>query len=365
MQLQTDIVYLVGNNAAGKSNFLDALRFIRDIAKPVNGGLRTALDDRGGLSKVRSLHAHGNKKGGGTDLAIRLELTDGAHNWTYELAVNYPRDGSREYPIISKEEVFLDGKEIIRRPYNYELDDRPQLAVTYLEQASKNKDFRPISQFLQGITYVHLVPQLVKFGTAIAGRLLPDDPFGQSFLKRISDCPEKTRTNRLTKIANSLTAIVPGLEKLNFFRDAEGRPHIEMMFRHFRAHPARQLEDQLSDGSLRLISILWLLMEKRDAPLLLEEPELSLNEAIVSKLHQLFVGATKGKNSKQVIVTTHSYALLSNPGIPGESLFQVIPSEKGSKIQSLDDRQLSAVRSGIPPADVVRDTSSQFELEIG
>ena len=33
--------FLVGPNAAGKSNFLDALRFLRDLAKP-GGGLQKA-----------------------------------------------------------------------------------------------------------------------------------------------------------------------------------------------------------------------------------------------------------------------------------------------------------------------------------
>ena len=45
-------VFLVGPNASGKSNFLDAIRFLRDVAK-AGGGLQPALAGRGGLSKVR------------------------------------------------------------------------------------------------------------------------------------------------------------------------------------------------------------------------------------------------------------------------------------------------------------------------
>src|SRR6185312_17044563 len=74
--------FLVGPNASGKSNFLDALRFLRDIAKP-GGGLQTAIQDRGGLSKIRCLAARQNPT-----VALRLELSaepGGKPDWVYEL----------------------------------------------------------------------------------------------------------------------------------------------------------------------------------------------------------------------------------------------------------------------------------------
>ena len=44
----------VGPNACGKSNFLEVFRFLKDIAKP-GGGLQSAVNRRGGLSKIRCL----------------------------------------------------------------------------------------------------------------------------------------------------------------------------------------------------------------------------------------------------------------------------------------------------------------------
>jgi predicted ATPase len=49
--------FLVGPNASGKSNFLDAFRFLRDIAKSEGGGLQKAVSERGGISKIRCLAA--------------------------------------------------------------------------------------------------------------------------------------------------------------------------------------------------------------------------------------------------------------------------------------------------------------------
>ena len=47
-------VFLLGPNASGKSNVLDALRFLRDTA---DQGLQAAISSRGGMGAIRSFHA--------------------------------------------------------------------------------------------------------------------------------------------------------------------------------------------------------------------------------------------------------------------------------------------------------------------
>ena len=49
VQLQP-LTFLVGRNGSGKSNFLDALRFVADA---LNSSLGHALRDRGGINDVR------------------------------------------------------------------------------------------------------------------------------------------------------------------------------------------------------------------------------------------------------------------------------------------------------------------------
>ena len=51
-------VFIVGPNASGKSNFLDAFRFLRDLVLE-GGGLAKAVAHRDGLPKICSLFARG------------------------------------------------------------------------------------------------------------------------------------------------------------------------------------------------------------------------------------------------------------------------------------------------------------------
>ena len=48
-------MFIVGPNAIGKSNLLDVFRFLREVAAE-GGGLATAVKNRRGISRLRSLH---------------------------------------------------------------------------------------------------------------------------------------------------------------------------------------------------------------------------------------------------------------------------------------------------------------------
>jgi predicted ATPase len=76
---------------------------------------------------------------------------------------------------------------------------------------------------------------------------------------------------------------IPQFKNLTDTKDVMGVPHLEAIYEHWRHGARKQREDQFPDGTFRLIGLLWSLLET-DSLLLLEEPELSLNSAIVSNL---------------------------------------------------------------------------------
>lgn len=134
-------------------------------------------------------------------------------------------------------------------------------------------------------------------------------------------------------------------------KDEMGVPHLEAVYEHWRPNAGKQREDQFSDGTLRLIGLLWSLLET-DSLLLLEEPELSLNSGIVSKLPSLIYRLQRPKK-RQVILSTHSADLLSDKGIGGEEVLFMTPTPEGTQVEpasSIDEIQ-SLLEGGLSIAD--------------
>lgn len=351
-----DSVYILGPNASGKSNFLDAIRFLRDVSKHRGGGLQDAIDRRGGVGKIRCLHARND-----TEILIEADVVDenGKLVWKYELGFNIPPKGKRDARVTKERVTSFDDsgsqKVLINRPGKIESSDELLLRETHIEQISANAKFRELADFFSGATYVHLVPQLLKFGDQIGGRVVDDDPFGQEFMHRIARTPPRTRDARLRRIETALRTIVPQLEDLKFLKDeVTGYPHLEIKFKHHRPRGAKQREDQFSDGTLRLMSILWLLQERGDAPLLLEEPELSLNEEIVAQLPRVMASVkSRSRSGRQFFITTHSQALLSNSGIDPSGIVVLLPSDDGSSMRTISSDEKMALKAGLSVAEAV------------
>ena len=330
-----DRVFLVGPNASGKSNFLDAFRFLRDIAK-AGGGLQKAVSDRGGLSKIRCLAARRYP-----DVGIEVPLSsspDNGSKWRYAIGIKQETSGHRR-PYLAYEKVWKDGNAILSRPDDADMSDKERLTQTHLEQINANIDFREVSRFLESVSYLHVVPQLIRHPRAFTGPGLPGDPFGRSLLERIGKTNDRTKKSRLKKIEKALRIAVPQLKELSYIVDtAEGGiPHLEAVYDHWRPQGAKQRETEFSDGTLRLVGLLWSLLE-REAPLLLEEPELSLNAAIVRKLPRLVYRLTR-KTKRQVLISTHSADLLSDKGIGDEEVLLLIPDSEGTKIQQVSENK--------------------------
>ena len=343
--------FIVGPNASGKSNLLDVFRFLRDIAKPEGGGLQKAVKDRGGISKIRNLAARRDP-----EIAIEVHLADASGEppgWRYALGLRQETRGYRQ-PYVTHERVWKKGQQILNRPDAEEEKDRDRLTQTFLEQINANGDFREVVRFFQAVTYLHVVPQLLRFADSIQGHIVEDDPFGQGLLERLAKTNERTRRARLSKIEKVLKVAVPQLEQLQFIRDpVTGRPHLQALYSHWRPQAGLQREDQFSDGTLRLIGFLWSLAES-DSLLLLEEPELSLNAAIVSQLAPL-VFQTQRNRRRQVLVSTHSDALLTEQGIDGREVLLLTAAKEGTevKVAADIDEVRALLESGLTVGEVV------------
>lgn len=346
--------YVLGANASGKSNFLDVFRFMRTLAQSEGGGLQKAVKDRGGLRKIRSLHARQDPK-----VLIELELIDDVGeepvSWRYVLELKTEGKGLQRV-MVAKELVERDGRELVRRPDREDERDTERLTQTHLEQISSNSSFRELAEFFSSTTYLHLVPQLLKHGDEIGARIPESDPFGQGLMQRIAMTPKKTRDARLRRIQQALAKAVPLFSELRFEQDEiTGLWHLEANYVHWRVNGAWQREDQFSDGTLRLIGLLWALQEG-DGILLLEEPELSLNDGIVAHIplliDRVIRDLKKRRSARQVVISTHSETLLGQV-LDDAQMLLIEPGDNGSTVRSPNELELDQTRHGLTPAEVL------------
>lgn len=328
-------VFLVGPNAAGKSNFLDVFRFLHDIVS-VGGGLEEAVRKRLGISKIRSLSARRFP-----DVVIRVDLGDGGEQaWTYELAVG---NDSRQRPKIKRESVAQNGNVLLRRPDDEDKADPERLTQTYLQQVNVNKTFRPVADAFAAVHYLHVVPQLVREPDRSAGRT--KDPYGGDFLEQVASTRDQTLKARLKHISAALRVAVPQLSGLELTRDTRGTPHLRGRYEHWRPQGAWQTEDQFSDGTLRLLGLLWAIVEDGGA-LLLEEPELSLHPEVVRFLPQLFARMQR-RSGRQILTSTHSTDLLRDEGIGLDEVLLLIPTPEGTRVRAANTfREVRDLLSG-------------------
>ena len=342
--------FLVGANASGKSNLLDVFRFLRDVASP-GGGFDEAVRDRGGVSLIRSLAAS-------RDPSVEVRVNVGRDNdddgvndeWEYLLRFRQENRGRRS-TYIEEEKVWHREKLVFARPDEDDEKDPARLTQTYLEQVTANVEFRELAEFFASVSYLHVVPQSIRSAGVLPSR--EDDQYGSDLIERIARTSTRTRAAWLRRIRDALQVAVPQLIDLELVKDERGVPHLRAKYNNWRARGAWQGEREFSDGTLRLLGLLWSMLEQ-GGPLLLEEPEISLHPGVVEHLSQM-LARMQLRTGRQAIISTHSPDLLRDSGIGLHEVLVLEPEEDGTRVQRVIDMPdlRALVEGGIPLGDVV------------
>lgn len=358
-------VFIVGANASGKSNFLDVFRFMRDIVKQA-GGLQYAVEERGGVPKIRCLAAR-NEADISIDISIGESNGTSEEAWRYFLAFKHTGGGiQKNQAIVLTEKVWKDGVVIFDR--STKSDDSETRKFTYLEQVHSNADFRDIYKFFQDVQYLHVVPQLVRDSDTYFLASGKEDFFGRNLLDRMSVLNASTRNAYLKRINEVLQIAVPQLSELSFVDkkdDPKGTPHLEARYIHWRPKGAKHSEHQFSDGTLRLIGFMWALLDGSET-ILLEEPELYLHAEIVKQLPEFIHKMQRRKGRvRQVILTTHSYDLLNTHTISADEILVLKPTQEGTEIHKASDIEevRNYLEAGFSPAEAVNPITAPTEIK--
>lgn len=332
--------FLVGANASGKSNLLDVFRFLRDVA---SGGFERAVWSRGGVSRIRSLAA--SRK---PSVEIQVAVGDDADEWEYLL--RFGQDG-KDNPVVEAEQVRHKGKSILNRPNAADRADKELLTQTHLQQIAANGKFRDLADFFSSVSYLHVVPQSIRETGVLPARA--NDQYGSDLIERIANTHAQTRKARLGRIREALKVAVPQLIGLELEKDTAGVPHLWGKYENWRARGVWQNEQDFSDGTLRLLGLLWSTLEP-GGPLLLEEPEISLHPGIIEYVPQM-LARMQLRTGRQTLISTHSPELLRDEGIGLDEVLILEPGGKGSGVRMAADTPelCGMVAGGIPLGDVV------------
>nr|VFJ95981.1 MAG: Predicted ATPase [Candidatus Kentron sp. LFY] len=339
------LTYLVGLNGSGKSNFLDALHFVRDA---LAGSLDNALNERGGISEVRR-RSGGHPTHFGIRLEFRIQNKKPGH---YTFKVGALPEGGYE---VQMEECTIGGEgkgPFFRVERGNVVKSSEETFPTVmadrlaLVNASGLPTFRPVFDALKSMNLYNLNPKLIReYQKPQDGRFLKSA--GENITSVLGHL-KRTAPESIQIIHEYLQVVVP------MIRGVERK----------RIGPWETLEFQegvvgtqdswqfyawnMSDGTLRALGILTALFQgNRDyAPSLIgiEEPETALHPGASGALREALQRASR---KTQVIVTSHSPDLLDDMDLLTEVLLAVVSGDGDTRFAPLDETSKSILRDGL------------------
>lgn len=347
------LTVLVGRNGAGKSSFVDALKFVRDA---LQFGLENAVNSRGGFSSIRR---YGAPESENVEIAISVESLE--FTGRYELSLS-----SRE------ERIYINKEKAIHRTYGFFEDDPPQGEIVNeieFERSGQDWTSKPsqkiylfadisiaedahlLNSSSLALPAIMLINEFVELRRAIDGdfhnlfpntlrepqkrveiRVFSDD--ADNFLSILRNLVQNEEAKR--EIVNALSHAVEGVNDIRV-RGLGSYLIGELRHRDLKDAPWFDFARE-SDGTLRMLGLLTALYQTPSfterGVLALEEPEDALHPGALAILADEIKAAS---HRRQVLITTQSPDLIAR--FPAADLRVVERREGVTHIAPLDETQ--------------------------
>lgn len=363
------LTVLVGRNGAGKSNFLDALRFVADAMRK---SLAEAIKSRGSINEVCSRREE-NPKGFEIELEVEISSHSRANygfgvrtKGVYGFEVEWER-----FEIGIKDAIYFTFDRSFSR-ISIE-DHKNQVAIVPLVFSSDSLFFNKYNAskfsaltatriFLDGTCFYDFnVPMMKEPRTYDAGEILQNNGANiASVFGRI----ERERPEVKNRIIEYLSAIVPGVTDIK--RMSLG-PYETLEFTQQESgsdSPAVFYPLNMSDGTLRAFGALVAVAQlaEGNVPVSLvgiEEPEAALHPAaagaLMDALHEAAVHT-------QIVVTTHSPDLLDRLDFETDRILVVESRNGETRIGPIDNASRKAIKEHLfSPGELLR--MDQLEID--
>ncbi len=346
----SDLNVIVGQNSAGKSNFVSIFQFLRDIATV---GLGNAISLQGGIEYLLNFK---NSSEGHVEIEIQLDSKQG-------ISVNRPQplrlsDLSYKlqlYPFKKKKGIQKYIEEVSLKTSVAKGDASETGIVKFLSENGKirsegdeeimkqilpfsssfsrsfNKDMGSLMQlpplsFFLGLGIGTLIqvydfdPKLSKKAIPITGKaeLEPDGSNTALVLRKMLAKPDERK-----KFIHYLKVCLPFVKDVSI----ENQVDKSFIFKMLETYNSKTdiPAPLISDGTIEIVSIIYSLFFERNQLIVMEEPERNIHPRLISSLMNLIKEASQ---AKQIIITTHSPEMIKYVDL--ENLYIIDRDENGA-----------------------------------
>lgn len=370
VDLHPNVTVIVGPNSVGKSNFVDAMRFLRDACADE---LDHAMVSRGGITRIRQQTPGGRPfniafsvrtkqyfvDDTPEDASYELEITNikgGEFKVEREKATSFIDDyfpgdseqGERWNAISNsfsrdREGVVLDLSFPKPTSSNFKYDDRLVLGTGAPDHFGLPFGYQ-LDQYFASWRFTTLYPTTLRdLKTPDSENSLREDGSNWATIVRASRKTAKGRQN-LERINEMMRQVLPDFQDVSVSTVGSylvpkfkfGDPETKLGQREF--DPV-----QLSDGTLRIYGLLLSLYQMPPPTVLvIEEPEQTVHPGVLAMLAEAFKEVSE---QTQIIVTTHSPQLVDQ--FDPENIRVVTMTNGETKISPIKKSQQDAVQRGL------------------
>lgn len=333
---------LVGRNGTGKSNFIEALEFVKNC---LFYSIEFAFMEKGGIDAVRRRSA-----GHPTNIEITLILElpdDTSAYYSFKISAKFDKGFT-----VSHEHCRVKG---LFKEHEFETKDgkfikeitgiRPKVSSDrlMLYAASSLDEYRPIFDFLTSMRFYSIIPdRLREVQKPDRGDyyLNHDGRNAASILKRLQR--DENLSWQYERLCNLLSKVVQGLKKV----ESHSLGQVERI--QFKQdvgtkHPWFFEALNMSDGTLRILGLLLAVYQPGiHTVLAIEEPEATVHPGIAEMIIEVLMDAS---NDRQIIITTHSPDILDYKYIQDSQIRLVTLKNFSTIIAPLSPSNREAIRT--------------------
>jgi predicted ATPase len=340
-----DLTVLVGPNGSGKSNFLDALRFVRDV---LSANLDWALQQRGGFSNILSKMSENHAD---VEIMMNLSLTGQQTEYGFTFGID-----QQQGPVI-KHEICRFGQfgyDVIFGKNN-SVSSNPPLPFTpdFITSLPKvligtrwGLAFTGLWAPLHGfLTDLHVYSALPTDTLRNAQNQLPHARLqedGSNLASTLRDFLNDENNSFRANLFEDFSNIIPGVDTARPISVEQLGNKLLVMVNHSNGIGSLDLGSE-SDGTIRVLTLLTSLYDPNWLSLIgIEEPELMIHPGALAYLADVIWAAS---HRSQIIISTHSPDLISRFAANSLRLVELI--EGKTKIDPLREDQRRIIEEKI------------------